>query len=265
MAETSDQTWRVTLAWKGTNYSGWQIQLNAPTIQACVETALGTMCGLDGPVAAQASGRTDSGVHAEMQVVGFTLPVERTAQQVVAGLNHHTPDDIVCLSAVPVETGFSPRRWTKAKLYRYRILNRIPRCPFRDDYVWHVQKPVEVESIKAAIPHLAGQHDYSSFRAAGCSATSTVRQIEHARVYRADSDEIVIEFEGHGFLRHQVRIMVGTLVEVGLGKRSPEDVLSIRESCDRSVSGQTAPAKGLTLVRVDLLTRPRQYNDDQGV
>ena len=263
MGETLGQTWRAHVAWRGTHYAGWQRQRNAPTVQACIERALAALCGQEEPVRAQASGRTDAGVHAELQVIGFRLPVERTAHQVMAGINHHTPDDIVCLSAERAVDDFSPRSWTKSKLYRYRILNRKPACPFRDDYVWHLYQPLTLDAMEAALLHLVGEHDFQSFRAAGCSAHSTNRRIDQARMFCRQDDEVVIEFEGHGFLRHQVRIMVGTLVDVGLGKLAPEDIPRILSAKDRLAAGQTAPSKGLTLVSVDLLEGPRQYDEDQ--
>ena len=258
MRETSGQMWSATLAWLGTAYSGWQLQPDARTIQGEVEVALGALCGLTGPVAVQATGRTDAGVHAQMQIIGFRLPVMRQPFQVVAGINRHTPDDIVCLSAKPMADDFSPRGWTKQKLYRYRILNRIPGCPFRDGVVWHIKRPLDLSAMQVAIPHMLGQHDFTSFRAARCSANTPVRTILGGRVVRAADDEIHIEFEGHGFLRHHIRIMVGTLVRVGHGNFTADSVAIIRDARDRSRAGPTAPAQGLTLVHVELLDGPRQ-------
>lgn len=257
MGETSGQMWVATVAWRGDAYAGWQIQPNERTIQGELGAALASLCGQDEPVHVRASGRTDSGVHAEMQVIGFRLPVERAPHQVVFGINRHTPDDISCLSASPAADNFSPRSWTKKKLYRYRIVNRPSGCPFREAVAWHVKRKLNLEDIQAAIPHLLGQHDYSSFRAAGCSAVETIRTVPEGRAYRADEGEIRIEFEGHGFLRHQVRIMVGTLVEVGHGAIAAERMATIRDLKKRAAAGPTAPAKGLTLVHVELLDGPR--------
>ncbi len=242
----------ATLCWKGSAYAGWQLQPGEPTVQGAVERALSAMCGLEDPVPAVATGRTDAGVHALEQVIGFQLPVERTPEQVVAGLNHHMPDDISCLSAQTMPAAFSPRHWTRSKLYRYRILNRQPACPFRQDYVWHIKQPLDLDAMKCAVGFLAGQHDFSSFRAAGCSAKTTIRTIQRAACFEQADHEVRLEFEGHGFLRHQVRIMVGTMVDVGRGKRSPDSVLDVLLSQDRSAAGITAPAKGLTLVSVEL-------------
>lgn len=255
--------WMATLAWRGTAYAGWQLQPNAPTIQGTIESAIAAMCGLRDPIPVAATGRTDAGVHAEMQVVGFQLPVERSAHQVVSGINHHTPADISCLSARIMPLDFSPRRWTRSKLYRYRILNRHPRCPFRDEFVWQVRSTLDVQAMTRGIEALVGRHDFSSFRAAGCSAESALRTIQAARCLASGTDEVVLEFEGHGFLRHQVRIMAGTLVEVGLGKRSPSELESILTARSREAAGPTAPARGLTLVSVRLGEGPRPHREEE--
>jgi tRNA pseudouridine38-40 synthase len=249
--------WAATLAWRGTAYAGWQLQPDVRTIQAEVEVALGALCGATGPLPVQATGRTDSGVHAEAQIVAFRLPVPRKPFQVVAGINRHTPDDIVCLSATMMPDDFSPRGWTKQKLYRYRILNRVSGCPFRSPFVWHVKRPLNVGAMQEAMPHLVGQHDFTSFRAARCSANTPIRTINGGQILIKEADELHIEFVGHGFLRHHIRIMVGTLARVGHGNFKPEQVLSIREARDRSKAGPTAPAQGLTLVSVELLDGPR--------
>ena len=255
--ERGIQTWCATLAWRGDAYAGWQVQPNAPTVQAMVQDAVGKLCGLNHPIPVAATGRTDAGVHAEMQLVGFQIPVTRTAKQVMAGINFHTPNDIVCLAVQPMPSDFRPRHWTKQKLYRYRILNRLPPCPFRAGLVWHIKPPLDASMMASEVPVLVGRHDFSAFRAAGCAAASPVRWIQDARLVVVGDDEIHIEFEGHGFLRHQVRIMVGTLVEVGLGKRPPSSVAEALASADRMLAGATAPAHGLTLVRVTLGDGPR--------
>jgi len=249
--------WCATLAWRGDAYCGWQVQPNGPSIQDAVQSAVAKLCGLTQPVLVSSSGRTDAGVHAEMQVVGFAIPVQRTPHQVISGINVHTPDDIVCLDAKPMPSGFSPRSWTKTKLYRYRILNRPVPCPFRNGLVWHIKHKLDTAAMQDALGALVGEHDFSSFRAARCAAQSPVRWVQAARLQRLDNDEVQIEFEGHGFLRHQVRIMVGTLVEVGSGRLEPAQMEAIRDGRDRALGGQTAPAQGLTLVSVELLDEPR--------
>jgi tRNA pseudouridine38-40 synthase len=260
MSVFAGQMWRATMSWRGDAYAGWQIQPQSRTIQGEIERALGTLCDVVGPIRVSATGRTDSGVHAKMQIISFWLPVERMPHQVMAGINRHTDDDIVCLEASPVGADFSPRSWTKQKLYRYRILNRKHGCPFRSGVVWHLKQSLDMELMASALPALVGQYDFTSFRAARCSAKTTVRSIVDAEIRHMD-DEIQIDFTGHGFLRHQIRIMVGTLVEVGLGRMSAEKLVEIRDARDRSQAGRTVPACGLTLVRVDLLDGPR--SDDR--
>ena len=257
METDTGQMWRATVAWRGDAYAGWQWQPSVRTLQGEIEQALGRLCGVDATIRVSATGRTDSGVHAEMQIIGFRLPVVRLPHQVVAGINQHTDDDIVCLDAEAVDDDFSPRAWTKEKLYRYRILNRAQACPFRFGLVWHLKHKLDVEAMQTAIPALVGRHDFSSFRAAGCSAKTTIRHILHAEVRSVDNGEIHIDFVGHGFLRHQVRIMVGTLVDVGLGRSVPDSVHTIRDAKERGRAGRTAPAHGLTLVSVQLLDGAR--------
>ena len=130
-------------------------------------------------------------------------------------------------------------------------------CPFRTGLVWHFKYPLDVEAMADALPALIGQHDFASFRAAGCSAKGTVRHIMDARIDQVDDGEVQIDFIGHGFLRHQIRIMVGTLVDVGLGRIPPQRVAEIRDAHDRGQAGRTAPAHGLTLNWVQLSDGPR--------
>ena len=256
----SGQMWRATVAWRGDAYAGWQWQPNVRTIQGEIEQALARLCGVESTIRVSATGRTDSGVHAEMQIIGFRLPVDRLPHQVVAGINQHTDDDIVCLEAETAEDDFSPRSWTKEKRYRYRILNRVQPCPFRKGIVWHLKHRLDVAAMQSAIPALVGRHDFSSFRASGCSAKTTIRHILSADVRHVGQDELQIDFVGHGFLRHQVRIMVGTLVDIGLGRTSAQAMVDIRNARDRGLAGRTAPAHGLTLVSVDLLEGAREGN-----
>ena len=247
------------MAWRGDAYAGWQLQPNVRTIQGEVEQALARLCGTTDPVRVSATGRTDAGVHAEMQIIGFRLLVDRLPHQVVAGINQFTDDDIVCLDAKPVSSNFSPRSWTKEKLYRYRILNRIQPCPFRVGLTWHLHHRLDVVKMQTALPAIVGTHDFTSFRAARCAAKTAVRHIVRAEIVRLANDEVQLDFVGHGFLRHQVRIMVGTLVDIGLGRREPDSLAQIRDAQDRSAAGRTAPAHGLTLVHVTLMdeAKPR--------
>lgn len=247
-------TWRLELAWDGRRYLGWQRQPQGETVQQAVEDALARV--LDAPARVEATGRTDAGVHALQQVAAFRTEAQRTPRGLVGGLNHHLPRDIACLDAAVAPDDFDPRRWTRGKLYRYRILVRRPRCPFREGLAWHLGQPLRVAEMATAAAAFVGRHDFSSFQAQGCAAEHPVRTLAAARV-TAQEDEVWLEFEGHGFLRHQVRIMAGTLVEVGLGRQPvgmPALALAAR---DRGRAGPTLPAQGLWLVRVDCPPTPR--------
>lgn len=245
-----EHRWRLDVAWRGDRYVGWQRQPNGPSIQAALEEAAARVTGGQaGPM--EASGRTDAGVHAAHQVVAFSTAAERTAERLRDGLNAVLPSDIAVLEAIPAAAGFSPRRWTKRKTYRYRILHRRARCPFRHATTWHRRQPLDVAAMARAAEPLQGTWDWSSFRAAGCTARTTVRTIEAVTVTPHD-DEIWIEAVGHGFLRHQVRILAGTLVEIGRGRLPPQGIPAIRDARDRAAAGPTAPAQGLWLMSVEM-------------
>ncbi|RME20587.1 MAG: tRNA pseudouridine(38-40) synthase TruA [Deltaproteobacteria bacterium] len=249
--------WRLELAWDGRAYAGWQVQPagHGRTIQQVVEEALQRVLG-GASARVEASGRTDAGVHALQQVAAFTTSVPRTERAIVHGLNHCLPPDIACLAASPAPIDFDPRRWTRRKRYRYRILTRPARCPFRHGQVLHLSRDLDLAAMQRAARHLVGRHDMQSFRAAGCSARTTVRTLTEVAVIRRD-DELHIEVQGNGFLRHQVRIMAGTLVEVGRGRISPDAVSAIIAARRRSAAGPTLPAAGLWLVEVDCPPTPR--------
>ena len=242
--------WRLDVAWRGDAYLGWQRQPQGPTIQQSLEDALARILGGE-RVVVEASGRTDAGVHAAHQVVALTTATPRRPDKLCAGLNAVLPRDIVCLRAAPAPTGFFPRTWTRSKRYRYRILNRGPRCPFRQGQVWHRPLALDAERMHRAAQALAGHHDFSAFRASGCTARHAVRRVVSVAVERRD-EEVHIDVQGHGFLRHQIRIFAGTLVEVGRGALAPEAVSDILAGRDREAAGPTAPACGLWLLNVEV-------------
>lgn len=239
---------RALLAWDGGAYGGWQLQPNTETIQGVVERVLARIMSVD-RVPVEAAGRLDAGVHARGQVVSFPLLAPRSPLAVWRGLNGLLPPDISCLALAVAEPGFKPRRSNVGKHYRYRVLARPVACPFRRGGAWHERRPLDVSAMMAAASHLEGRHDFTSFRASGCTAAHPVRGIHTVQVV-AVGDEVHIDVHGEAFLRHQVRIMAGTLVEVGLGRRSPDSVAETLAARDRTKAGRTAPAHGLWLEQV---------------
>ena len=244
-------TFRMDLTWDGGEYSGWQRQPNTRTIQETVEQALQIIFPNE-TIVLQGAGRTDAGVHALQQVASFSIKGYRTPTLIVRGLNAKLPKDIVCTHIEQVADGFNPRYHSKEKMYRYRILMSELPCPFRYRYTWHVQRTLDVELMQQLAEIFVGTHNFDAFRAQGCSAKSTHRTITRSEI-RLEGDELHFEVQGKGFLRHMVRIMTGSLVAVGDGKRSPQQIQRALRHPERSLLGQTAPAHGLWLVWTSLL------------
>ena len=248
--------WKLTIAYDGARFCGWQVQPELRSVQRTVETVWRELTGEERRVTA--SGRTDAGVHALGQVVGVDTESRFSAAQLQTGLNARLPNDVAVLKVEPAPGGFHATYDAVSKQYRYMIHNsRVP--PLFDRHrVWHVPKRLDVELMRQAAEPLVGRHDFSSFSAAESQRKSMVRTITSIGVrsvpvpgYEPGSDRILIDVEGTGFLHHMVRILVGTLVWVGQGSRSalwPAEVLAAR---DRRAAGRTAPPQGLTLMRVE--------------
>jgi len=246
------RTIRLTVAYDGTAYAGWQIQPNAATVQAELEKAIEKITGKRSR--ATASGRTDAGVHALGQVVAFRTGSAMAPEVLCRALGAELPDDIAVLDAREVPECFHPIRDAARKRYRYVIHD----CPVRDvfsrRYAWHYGRPLDAEAMQRAASALLGKHDFTSFAASGSERTSNVRTIFVLSVARGQGGQaavIAVEIEADGFLYNMARAIVGTLVEVGRGAQEeawPAQVLSAR---DRAVAGPTAPPQGLFLVKVD--------------
>lgn len=241
------RTIKLTLEYDGTDYVGWQLQPNGRSIQGELEKALETL--LKAPTRVHGSGRTDSGVHALGQVASFTTERTIPLKAFDKGLNSLLPRDIAVLKAEEAEEGFEARKNAKGKLYRYTILNRPMRSPVERRYVWEVFQRLDVEAMIGASRCLLGTHDFAAFRASDCEAKTTVRELRRIDFER-EGDRIAISFEASGFMKHMIRNLVGTLVEVGLGKMSVQSVRETLESRERIRAGPTAPGKGLCLVAV---------------
>lgn len=239
---------KLTLSYDGGGYVGWQFQRNGLSVQEVVERALEKMLGSATPV--QSAGRTDAGVHAEGQVITLDTPRELPLRAYVQGLNSILPDDVAVSRAELVPDAFDPRRWSHGKRYRYQISNRLTRSPLRRRTHWEIFAPLDVDAMRAGAVHLLGRHDFSAFRAADCQARHAVRVITLMDVEGQSGDALTITVEGTAFLKHMVRNLVGTLVEVGRGKRSPAWVAEVLAAGDRERAGVTAPAHGLTLMEV---------------
>ncbi len=239
---------KLTVAYDGTDYVGWQVQANGVSVQATLEDALGRLVGQR--VGVVVAGRTDSGVHARGQVVAFDSPAALPLKAYWMGLNGLLPKDIAVMAAEFAPNEFDPRRWASGKRYQYQISNLPGRSPHRRRTHWEIFQPLDLNAMREGAQHLLGKHDFSSFRAADCQASHAVREIRVAEVAGASGDEIVVTFEGTAFLKHMVRNMVGTLVEVGRGRRLPVWVRDVLLQRDRSFAGSTAPPQGLFLDQI---------------
>ena len=242
-------TYRITLAYDGTGYVGWQRQANGISIQALIEDALRVLDG--GDVTVAGAGRTDAGVHALGQVASFTLARELRPDVLLRAINVHLPPDIRALSAEEAPPTFHPRFGARRKTYRYRVWNGDVLSPFERAYAWHVPGPLDVEAMRAAARLLEGRHDFAAFQATGSSVATTEREIFQSAIGNLQSAMLVYEVAGSGFLRHMVRIIVGSLVEVGRGRQPVEWIGAVIASRDRTAAGPTAPPHGLFLVGVD--------------
>lgn len=247
-------TYRLDLAWDGTNYCGWQRQPNALSIQEVVEEALQSIFPGEN-ITVLAAGRTDSGVHALQQVCRFSVVAQRESFVIVRGLNSKLPSDIVCLGVQQVDAHFHPRHQSKEKHYKYRIWRSPIRSVFEHRYTWHLSTELDLDLMRQCAKLFEGTHDFSAFRAVGCSAKHTTRTIQYSEV-TLSGGELHFDVKGKGFLRHMVRIMMGTVVSVGKHRLTCSEVSTALQGGSRVHVGMTAPAKGLWLVSTSLLDNP---------
>ena len=243
---------KLALAYDGTDFCGWQVQPDAPSIQGTLGSAIGRITGEN--VLPQGSGRTDAGVHALEQVATFPTDSVIPAANLALALNDILPPAIRILACDEVPASFHARKSALSKTYRYRIYRGRICPPFLARYVWHYPYPMNFAAMERAAPLLEGEYDFSSFAAVdpekGGDEKNCTRRILSSR-WRREGEEFVYEVRGNGFLHHMVRNLVGTLVLAGKGTLQPEDIPRILEAKNRSAAGATAPAGGLYLVNVE--------------
>ena len=240
---------KLLIAYDGSRYNGWQRQENTEnTIQGKLETLLSKMTGE--MVEIHGSGRTDAGVHAKGQVANFHTDTKMTIEEIKEYMNEYLPMDIAVLEVKNAAERFHSRLNVKRKTYCYHIWNSQVPNVFARKYSYQVPEPLDLEAMKKAAFYLLGTHDFKSFCARKKMKKSTVRMIESID-FQKEGDMIQITYRGNGFLYNMVRILTGTLIEVGKGERQPEEMKEILESQDRAKAGFTAPAQGLFMERVD--------------
>jgi tRNA pseudouridine38-40 synthase len=240
---------KLVLEYDGTGFAGWQEQPGQRTLQSELEAAIAKLTGES--LRVTVAGRTDAGVHALAQVVSFRTESDHPAWVLVRGLNSNLPRDMTVLDAQEMPADFHARSWARGKTYRYLILDRQERPALRRERAWHIFKPLDLEPMRRAARALVGEHDFESFRSATCEMKSPVCDVRRIEVFRDAFDRVVIEIRARAFLKQMARTMVGTLVEVGQGKREAGEMEEILAARDRRRAGMTAPAHGLYLVRVD--------------
>lgn len=246
----------LTLAYRGTDYAGWQRQPNAVTVQQRIEEALARLLG--GEVRTVGAGRTDSGVHARGQVAHIVVPSAGASppewlglpgKALVHGTNRHLPRDIRVLEARRMPAGFHAQKSAVSKLYSYRMVPTRVLSPLDALFATQVDPRVDVEAMRRAAALLVGRHDFSAFALSGGAHSDPRRRIFSAELIE-DPEGLSLRIEGDGFLRGMVRSLVGTLLEVGRGKRAPDEVGELLEGGSRSLAGPSAPPQGLVLERV---------------
>lgn len=239
---------RFLLEYDGTDFFGWQRQATERTVQGVFESALAAVVG--GSVRSAGAGRTDTGVHAEGQVAHADFATHLEIAELVRALNATLPRDLSVRAAAPAEPDFDARKSARGKHYRYRLWNGAQRSALRERDHHHVPQSLDITAIANGCRALLGTHDWTSFQAAGSEVATTRRTLERLELAGEPGGVLAFEVEGDGFLRHMVRNLVGTLLEVGLGRRVPEALPELLRARDRSRAGPTAPARGLTLVGV---------------
>lgn len=253
---TGLQRWKVTIEYDGRPFSGWQFQDHKPSVQQRIEQAIAAWYGT--PVRVSVAGRTDAGVHALGQVIHLDLTADVTARTMRDATNAHLrPDPVAVVAAIPVSPDFDARFSARMRHYQYRIINRIAPLVLEQGRAWHLKKDLDVDAMQAASQYLIGAHDFSSFRSSQCQGKSPHRSIDRiafSTLPIAEGRVITMDISARSFLHHQVRNIIGTLAEIGLGRWPVARMADILATRDRAQAGQTAPPDGLYFMRVDYTT-----------
>lgn len=239
--------YRMEIHYDGTRYHGWQRLEKFETVQGKIEDVLSRM--FEHKIEIHGAGRTDAGVHAKGQVANFKADCDKTEKEILEYLNKYLPEDIRVTKISAENDAFHSRLNARGKVYSYRILNSDISDVFRRKYVYQIREKLDTEEMKRASEYFVGKHNFKAFCSNKHFKKSAVREIYSVDIEQ-ESDEIVVTFYGNGFLYNMVRIIMGTLIEVGLGKRKAEEIPEIFLSQNREMAGETAPAKGLCLLKV---------------
>lgn len=246
-AENKMTRYKVTLEYDGTDLIGWQENTQGPSVQSLMVDAIEKFCGARPDIVG--AGRTDAGVHAVAMTAHFDLDGNFYADTVMRAVNFYLNNaPVAVLDCETVPDDFNARFDCVARHYKYFVLNRSARPVLEKNRVWWVPRKLNIKKMQAAAERLVGKHDFTSFRASECQAKSPIKTLDSCRIEQ-DEDMIIFDFSARSFLHHQVRNMVGTLVEIGLGK--PYDIDKVFAALDRSAAGVTAPASGLYFIRAD--------------
>ncbi|MCI9122910.1 MAG: tRNA pseudouridine(38-40) synthase TruA [Eubacterium sp.] len=241
---------KLTVAYDGTNYHGWQVQPNGITIEEVLNQALTKL--LKEPITVTGASRTDAGVHALGNVAVFDTDTRIPPDKISYALNQRLPEDIVIQDSCEVSPDFHPRHCDSRKTYEYKIVNRTFPLPLRRHDTLFFYRALNVENMRRAADYFIGTHDFKSFCSVHTQAETTVRTIYELTVAK-EQDILTIRVCGSGFLYNMVRILAGTLLQVGTGERQPDQIPAVLEACDRMAAGPTAPAHGLTMVGIQFV------------
>jgi tRNA pseudouridine38-40 synthase len=238
---------RVVVAYDGTDFFGWQRQPGMRTVQGCLEEAIRELLGEE--VLVRGAGRTDAGVHADAQVASLALASRIPPHGFLRGLNSILPADVALQEVHEAPADFDARFSARGKVYRYTVWNHVVRSPRHARTAWHVRRPLDMTAIREAAALLVGEHDFRAFRASDCERRTTRRIIRRLDVDRQGA-LLTFDVEATAFLKNMVRILVGTLVDVGRAQLGPDAITRMLQTGDRAAGGMTAPPQGLTLLRV---------------